>query len=316
VRAAVIRRYGEPDVIDLEDLPDPVATEGNMVVGVHAAGVNPIDCHVRAGNRRFFTRKNFPITLGSDIAGDVIAVGDGVRRFKTGDQVYALLNRFRGGGYAQLASVAESAASAMPHNLSYVEAASLPRGGITAYEGLRKLGGLRRGHHVLINGASGGVGIFAVQIANAFEAEVTGTCSARNRDLVQSLGVDHIIDYTQEDFTRNRATYDIVFDVAGNRTFGQCRHALRRGGVYITTTLSPRNMILRFVTRWNVTQRSQLVLTKPRAATLDEIRALVEAGKLRTIIDRTYPLSGAADAHTYFETGRSRGKLVISMDQD
>jgi NADPH:quinone reductase-like Zn-dependent oxidoreductase len=316
VRAAVIREHGGPEVIHLENLPDPVATEGHLIVHVRAAGVNSIDCLIRAGRRKFFTRRNFPITLGSDIAGDVIAVGNGVRRFKTGDQVYALLNRFRGGGYAQLASVAESVAAAMPPDLSYVEAASLPRGSITAYEGLHKLGGLRSGHQVLINGASGGVGVFAVQVAKAFGAEVTGTCSARNRDLVLSLGADRVIDYAQKDFASNREAYDIVFDVAGNRSFEECRHTLRRSGAYVTTTLSARNMILRFVTRWNVTRRSRLILTKPSAATLDEIRGLVQAGKLRTIVDQTYPLSGAGEAHTYYESGRSRGKLVISMDQD
>jgi len=251
--------------------------------------------------------------LGFDVAGEVAETGKDVRTFKKGDQIFAMLSVMSGGGYAEYASVPEGAAVMKPDGMSSEEAASVPLAALTALQALRDKGRVSAGKKVLVNGASGGVGIFAVQIAKASGAVVTGVCSSRNAGLVRSLGADSVIDYTREDFTENTGAYDIVYDVVANRSFSACKRALAPGGVYITTIPGPATLLQGLLPSLFPGRKAAHVMVKADGRDLGVIKELIEAGRLRTVIDKTFPLSQASAAHRYCEAGHSRGKNVITI---
>lgn len=322
MRAVVRDRYGSPDVLRLAEVPKPSPGEGEVLVRVRAASANAGDWRIlraapfliRLGGYGLLTPKH-PI-LGQDVAGQVAALGAGVTQFREGDEVFGESPDC--GGFAEYVRVPAARLAPKPASLSFEQAAAVPMAGVTALRGLRLAGPLQPGQAVLVNGASGGVGMFAVQIAKALGAEVTGVCSTRNRELVRSIGADRVIDYTREDFTRNEQAYDLILNAAAYRSIFDCRRALRPGGTYVhiggstarmfeVLLLAPlasrgRNGAFRFLASETTTE-DLVVLTE-----------LLEAGKVAPVIDRRYPLSGVADALRYLETGRARGKVVIDLD--
>lgn len=316
MKAAVIDRYGSPDVLRYGDVNQPEIKPDQMLVRVYASSVNPIDWKIRKGLLQFLTGYQFPMILGFDIAGEVVEVGSQVTRFRVGDAVYARLDQIAGGAYAEYAAVAEQVAAHKPTNMSYEEAAAVSLAGLTALQALRDEGHLVAGQRVLINGASGGVGTYAVQIAKVLgAASVVGVCSAKNTDLVKGLGCDRVIDYQQQDFTQDDAQYDVVFDVVGNRSFDDCKRILQPNGYYVTTQPYPTNYVQSFLTAFLPGPKYKVILLKTNAADLDFLKQQTEAGHIRSIIDRAYPLSEAAAAHLHGETERTVGKVIITIGE-
>lgn len=312
MKAVVIRRYGAAEVLQYEDVEQPKIDSTQLLVKVRASSVNPIDWKIRQGMLSLITGSKFPKILGFDVAGDVVEVGSGVTRFKVGDAIYGSTS-FPGGGYAEFAAVPESVVVLKPTNLSYEEAAAVPLAALTALQALRDQGNIQRGQNVLINGAAGGVGIFAVQIAKALGAVVTGVSSTKNLDLVKSLGADRVIDYTQQDFAEDTAQYDIIFDAVGKRSLSQTKRVLKPNGIYITTLPSPKVLLESVLTAFLSGQKAKFLFEKPNVKDLLFLKELIETGKIRVVIDRTYPLQELAAAHNYSETGRAVGKIAIAQ---
>ena len=312
MKAIVIRRYGPAEVLQYEDVEQPKIEPTQLLMKVRASSVNPVDWKIRQGMLSLITGSQFPKILGFDVAGDVVAVGSQVTRFKPGDAIYGSTS-FPGGGYAEFAAVRENFVALKPINLSYEEAATVPLAALTALQALRDEGKIQTGQTVLINGAAGGVGIFAVQIAKALGAEVTGVSSTKNLDLVKSLLADRVIDYTQQDFTEDTAQYDIIFDAVGKRSLSQTKRVLKPNGIYITTLPSPEVFLEGVFTAFLPGQKAKFILEKPNTQDLVYLKELIEAGKIRVVIDRTYPLQELAAAHKYSETGRAVGKIAIAQ---
>lgn len=320
MKAVICPKYGSPDVLQLQDVAKPTPEENEVLIKIEAASVNPMDWHKMRGAPFLvrlsggFSKPNDP-RLGADVAGIVEAVGSGVTQFQPGDEVYG---EFSPGGLAEYVCAAENKVARKPINLSFEEAAAIPVAGLTALQGLRDHGEIQAGQSVLINGASGGVGTFAVQIAKAIGAEVTGVCSTRNVDLVNSLGADHVVDYKQTDFTRQGIRYDLIFDAVGNCSVGDYKRALTPSGnavvVGFTTMLRMVGvMLLGSLTARSSDRKIAPMLAKPTQDDLNHLAELAETGKITPRIDRRYPLAEAADAIRYLETGRARGKVVITV---
>lgn len=312
MKAILYRRYGSPEVLEYTDVPEPRIHDNQILVKIHAASVNPVDWKFRSGKPRIPFLK-LPRIPGMDIAGEVVRVGKAVSRFKTGDAVYGTLSAFSGGGCAEYAAVPERNAAIKPRNLTFEEAAAVPVAAMTALQAMRDHGRIKRGDRVLINGASGGVGSFAVQIAKSFGAEVTAVTSRKNMDFVKGLGADRVIDYTTEDFTKSDSSFDIILDPVANRSFTECKPRLSPKGVYIST-LPSLDTILRIVIGSIVGgKRARLVNLRARASDLELLTEWIEAGKIHPMIDRTFPLSKTAEAHALSETGHARGKIMIRI---
>ncbi|MHC5598103.1 MAG: NAD(P)-dependent alcohol dehydrogenase, partial [Nostoc sp.] len=293
MKAVVIREYGAAEVLHYEDVEQPKIEPTQLLVKVHASSVNPIDWKIRQGMLSLITGSKFPKILGFDVAGEVVAVGSGVTRFKPGDAIYGSTS-FPGGGYAEFAAVPENLVAFKPTNLSYEEAAAVPLAALTALQALRDQGNIQTRQTVLINGAAGGVGTFAVQIAKVLGAVVTGVSSTKNLDLVKSLLADSVIDYTQQDFTADTAQYDIIFDAVGKRSLSQTKRVLKPNGIYITTVPSAETVVQSVLTAFLPGQKAKFVFEKPNAKDLVYLKELIEAGKIRVVIDRTYPLQELA----------------------
>jgi NADPH:quinone reductase-like Zn-dependent oxidoreductase len=326
MRAIVARGHGGPKVLRTEEVERPEARGRKVLIKVHAAGVNPVDWRTRRGELRplsFLVPHRVP---GRDVAGVVVDVGDAVRGFGVRDRVFAMLDGVSGGGYAEYAVAGEDAIAKMPENLSFEEAAAVPLAALTAVQAIRDAlrevtrnaphacdtGELAR-RKVLINGASGGVGTFAVQFAKISGSEVTAVCSAESAALARELGADHVVNYEEEDFATHEERYDVIFDVVGNRSFGACRRALRPAGVYVTTEPGPRNFLSRVATV-PAQRKARVVLVKPSGEDLSLLKQLFEAGRLRVVLDSVYPLEEAAEAHAHGEAGHARGKIVLRVD--
>jgi NADPH:quinone reductase-like Zn-dependent oxidoreductase len=317
MKAIVIDDYGGPECLVVRERPDPRPGAGEIMVRVRAAGVNPVDWKIRRGDLRLVLRIGFPYIPGGDIAGEVVEVGAGVTRFRAGDAVVAFLDMKQGGGYAELAVAKEAAAAHKAPSLSFVEAASLPIAGVTALQSLRDLGGLREGGATLINGAGGGVGHFAVQIARALGAVTAATCGPSNVEFVRSLGAQTVIDYRQEDFTRRAERFDVVFDAVATSSFGACHHLLKPGGTYVTTLPTagvflwyPVQVVARMFGR---TKQAKFLMVRPDGNDLAFLGDLADQGRLRPTIGRTFPLDHARDAHLASEEGHARGKIVLEV---
>jgi NADPH:quinone reductase-like Zn-dependent oxidoreductase len=324
VIAAVRDRYGSADVVELRKVDRPVAADDEMLVRVRAASVNPADWYGLTGRpyvaraAGLGLRKPKETRLGTDFAGQVDAVGKNVTQFRPGDEVFGA----RSGAFAEYVCVPEDrAVVTKPANVTFEQAAAAPVAALTALQGLRDKGRIKPGQHVLINGASGGVGTFAVQIAKALGADVTAVCSTRNVDLVRSLGADHVIDYTKEDFTRGDRRYDLLFDVAGSRSWSQCRRVLAPRAILVivgapkgSPLLGPlRHIAAVRVASLRSSQRAVFFIAKVDKADLLVLHELLEAGKVTPVIDRQYELSELADAFRYLEEGHARGKIVVTV---
>jgi NADPH:quinone reductase-like Zn-dependent oxidoreductase len=312
MRAVIIKRYGGPYALELADQPRPEPKDHQLLIRVHAAAVNPIDWRIRSGSLRFLWPLKLPLVLGYDVAGVVEEVGRHVQRFQPGDEVYAYLDQRRAGGYAQYAVAGERCVALKPANLSPEEAAAVPLAGLTSLQSLRDLGHIRNGDRVLINGASGGVGTFAVQLAKLFGADAVGVCGTANMDLVRKLGADRVLDYTRDDFTLVERRLDIVLDAVAKSHFRQCRHLLRPGGVFITTVPDAGALWNRLATLAGEKQCRSL-LTQPRGDDLDRFRTWIEQDKVHPVIDRVLPLEDAVEAHRLSEQGHARGKIVLKV---
>ncbi len=315
MKAVVIKKYGRAEVLQYTEIAKPEHKHDHLIVRMHATSVNPVDFKIRKGQLRFvtgFIRPKVKI-LGFDVAGEVVETGKNIKTFQKGDQIFALMGITKGGANAEYAAVPEGCAALKPSNLSFEESAAIPLASLTALQALRDRGKICSGKSVLINGASGGVGTFAVQIAKAFGAVVTGVCSFKNMELVESLGADNVIDYAKEDFIKHYQAYDIIFDVVANKTFSDCKKVLTPKGVYITTVPNPSIVFHIIWTSLCHGRKAAFVMVKPSGKDLDFIKELVETNKIRPVIDRVFPLSQVAAAHTYCEAGHTRGKSIITV---
>ena len=312
MRATVIDRYGGPEVLRPTTVPRPVPKRGQVLVRTRFIGVNPKDIIVRKGKFEVATGKKFPLLVGHDIAGEVVEAGLGAD-LAVGDVVYGMINDFAGRAYAEYAAVDSRQLAIAPSNIELSAAAAVPLAAQTALQMLRNNSHVKPGQSVLINGASGGVGVFAVQIAKILGAHVSAVCSYRNIDLIQELGADRVIDYTKTDLPSLEERFDAILDVFGNYRFDALQHLLTPRGMYVQTIPSARifkDVAKTFVRR----KRAKLVVVRSRRKQLDWIRQQIEAGRLRVVVDRSFSLEDAAEAHRYIETKRARGKVVLAVD--
>lgn len=311
MHAVVIDRYGGPEVLRAANVPRPMPKRGQVLVRTRFIGVNPKDVIVRKGKFRIATGSRFPLLLGHDIAGEVVEAEVGAD-LSQGDVVYGMINDFAGRAYAEYAAVDSQQLAVAPKTIELSAAAAVPLAAQTALQMLRDDARATPGQSILINGASGGVGVFAVQIAKILGTHVTAVCSYRNVDLVQQLGADRVIDYTDTDLVGLDERFDAILDVFGNYCFDDLKHLLTPRGTYVQTIPSPR--IFKDVARTFVRRkRAKLVIVRSRREQLDWIRLQIEAGRLRVIVDRSFPLDDAAEAHRYIETKRARGKVVLAV---
>jgi len=318
MRAVVFDRYGPPEVLRVEEVERPVPKEDEVLVRIHATTVNRSDCGYRGAEpffTRFFTGLLRPKyrTPGMELAGEVAAVGGAVSEFVVGDAVFGLKGH---GANAEYVCIRETGALAhKPSGVTFEEAAAVSDGACIALACLQKAE-LREGRSILIHGASGSIGTAAVQLAKSFGAHVTAVCGTKALDLVSSLGADAVIDYTQEDFTTNGETYDVVFDSVGKHSFRRCRHSLKPGGIYIETDLGFmwHVPILALSTRWIGDKRVTLPIPKYSKEDVLFIKELIEAGKYRAVIDRTYQLEDVVEATRYVETGQKTGNVVLTLN--
>jgi NADPH:quinone reductase-like Zn-dependent oxidoreductase len=324
MKAIVYHEYGSTDVLNCEEIEKPVPRDGEVLIKVRAASVNPLDWRLMKGKpsilRIFFgLRKPRLGRPGVDAAGEVEAVGSNVTQFKAGDEVFGACR----GAFAEYACTAESKLVMKPGNVTFEQAASVYVAGLTALQGLRDKGKIQPGHKVLINGAAGGVGTFAVQIAKSFGADVTGVCSTRNLELVRSIGADQVIDYTQNDFTTSNQRYDLILECVGNHSFSECRRVLNPVGRFIGIgaphdpsvigLLAPiiKDLLLSLF----VSQKAVMFIAKSSQDDLTLLGELIATGKLKPVIDSCYRLSDAVDAVRHVEEGHARGKVIIALDR-
>jgi len=323
MKAIVYRRYGSPDVLQYEDVDKPTAGDDQVLIRVRAASVNPLDWHfirgtpyilrIQAGLRKPKATQR----PGVDVAGEIGAVGRNVTQFKPGNEVFGSCR----GAFAEYVCTSASALIMKPDNVTFEQAASVPVAAYTALQGLRDKGQLQSGQKVLINGAAGGVGTFAVQIAKAFGADVTGVCSTRNVDLVRSIGADRVIDYVQEDFTKSERRYDVILDSIGNHPLLACRRVLNPKGIYIMVGgpngrwIGPLARAIKMLAlSYFVSQTMVVFISKRSQQDLATMCELLETGKVIPVIDKRYQLSEVSEAVRYLEQGHARGKIVIMVE--
>jgi NADPH:quinone reductase-like Zn-dependent oxidoreductase len=326
VKAIVRDTYGSPDVLELTDIDKPEPADEEVLVRVHAASVNPADWHFLRGapyiaRMQFGLRKPKDRVLGCDVAGHIEALGKDVTMLKPGEEVFGSSFMHGLGAFAEWVCISEDLLAPKPAALSFEQAAAVPLAASTALQGLRDHGQLEPGHKVLIIGASGGVGTFAVQIAKSFDAEVSGVCSTRNVQMVRSLGADHVIDYTQEDFTHSGHNYDLIFQLAGTLSPSECRSALSTNGTLVMSSgesegrwIGPVERVIKaLVLSPFVSQKMASFTVKPNREDLQLLKQFIEEGTLTPVIDRTYPLAQLPEAIRYLEEGHARGKVLISV---
>lgn len=322
MKAILCTKYGSPDVLELREIDRPVPADDQVLVKVYAASLNIADLYnLQGGVGRlsggFFKPKDGRV--GRDFAGKLETIGGGVTQFKPGDEVYGVCP----GTFAEYAVARENRITLKPSNCSFEEAAAVPVAGLTALQGLRDAGQIKPGQKVLIDGASGGVGTFAVQVAKSFGAEVTAVCSTRSKDVARSIGANHVIDYTQEDFAHSNLHYDLILGVNGNHSIFAYRRVLNSKGVFIMAGASKKTVLLAFLqvalfarllSKADGRRLGFMGLTQINQADLDAMKELLEARKVAPVIDRQYPLSEAAEAFRYLAEGHSRGKVIITMN--
>jgi NADPH:quinone reductase-like Zn-dependent oxidoreductase len=315
MKAIVCTKYGSPDVLQLNEVEKPIPKDHEVLIHIQAASVNPFDWHFIRGTPYLVRlqsglRKPKEITVGADVSGVVEAVGKDVTEFQPGDKVFGTCS----GAFAEYVCTSEKGLVKKPDNLTFEQAAAVPIAAFTALQGIRDTGQVSPGQKVLINGASGGVGTFAVQIAKFFGAEVTGVCSTRNVDMVRSIGADNVVDYSKEDFTQGGNQYDLILDMVGNRSLSKCRRILSPNGILVIVG-GPMNRALRanVMSRF-VSQKLSMFMAVRSKKDLIIIQDLLASGKVTPVIDRRYSLSDLPQAIHYVEEGHARGKVVITME--
>ena len=332
MKAMAYHDYGTPDVLKCEEVENPVPNDNQVLIKVHAAAVNPLDCGLMKG-QPYFMRFLFGFPKpkvtrpGRDVAGEVQAVGRTVTHFHPGDEVFGVCTaggwmKKCDGAFAEYACTLESGLASKPDNVTFEQAAAAPIAALTALQGLRDKGQIKPGQRVLINGAAGGVGTFAVQIAKALGAEVTGVCSTRNVEMVRRIGADHVVDYTQMDFTKSAKKYDLIFDLVGNHPFVGLRRVLVPHGIFVGAGAvgAPKSisgmlggLISTIVVSLFVSQRYVTFVAQAKADDLNAIRELMASGKVIPVVDRVFDLSETAEAMRYQDQGHARGKVIITV---
>jgi NADPH:quinone reductase-like Zn-dependent oxidoreductase len=333
MRAYVLKHYGGPEGSQLMDVPAPSMGPRDILVGVRAAGLNPVDFKFRQGKLRAILRPKLPFVLGNELAGEVIAVGSDVTRFRVGDRVFARVAKDRAGAFAEQACVDEDHAAPMPQDVDFTAAAAVPLAGLTALQALRDELGVRPGQKVFISGGAGGVGTFAIQIAKWLGAHVTTTASKRGEALVRSLGCDEVIDYTAQDISEAGGGFDAGFDLVGGKTLEQMFEIMRPGTriVSIAAVPEPQTAIddlggrralsaVFWIMSYSIRSRARragisyrYLFMHPSGRDLAQLSELIEQGKLKVIVDKTYPFARISEALAYVESGRAKGKVVVRM---
>jgi len=324
MKAMVLTKYGSPDVLKLKDVEKPIPKENEVLIKVFATTVTLYDCWQRSCTaptgfgllNRIASgiRKPRQPILGTELAGEIEAVGKDVKLFRKGDQIFGFTGSL--GANAEYVCMPEDRMVAIkPTNMTYEEAAAVPQGALTALTFLRK-GNIQSGQKILIFGASGGVGTFAVQLAKYFGTEVTGVCSTTKLELVRSLGADKVIDYTKEDFTKSGETYDIIFDTVGKSPFSASKRSLKKEGRYIFTTFGMSRLFRILWLNMTSSKKAIIGILEEKIENLIFLKELIEAGKLKSIIDRCYPLELTAEAHRYVETGQKKGQVIINLEHN
>ena len=324
MKAIVCIKYGSPDVLELKEVEKPTAMDNEVLIRVHAASLNAADWHTLRADPWFLRLMGGGLIkpknkiLGFDTAGRVEAVGKNVKQFQLGDEVFGVCGM---GGFAEYVCACDNALALKPGSMTFEEAAAVPVAAVTALQGLRDKGQIQPGQNVLINGTSGGVGTFAVQIAKSFGAEVTAVCSTRNLDMVRSIGADQVIDYTKEDFTKNGQRYDLILAVNGYHPISDYKRALSPKGIYVVAGGSMAQffqaMLLGpWISMTGSKKMGSMGIAKPNKKDLDFIKELLETGKVVPVIDRRYPLSEVAEALRYLEEEHAQGKVVITLEHN
>lgn len=322
MRALVYEKYGSPDVLRIEEVEVPVPKDREVLIAVHAASVNSWDFDLLRGKpyvtRLGGLRKPRYRILGADIAGRVVAVGADVQRFRPGDEVFGDISGCGWGGFAEYACASEEALTPKPDGLSLEQAAAIPQAAVLALQGLRDTGKLGKGHQVLINGAGGGVGTFGIQYAKMLGAEVTGVDASEKLDMLRSVGADHVMDYTREDFASNGLRYDLILDVVGNRSVFEVKRALKRGGTYVIVGGAMSRILQALLAAplltWFEKKKTKVLIHKPNHNDQLVWKELVEAGQVVPVIDRRFAFNNAAEALRYFGEGRAKGKAIVCME--
>ncbi len=325
MNAVVITQYGSPDVLKFKEVQKPVPGDDEVLIKVHAAAVNAGDWHLMRADP-FMIRLMYGLQkpkfeiLGTDVAGTVEAIGKNVTQFQPGDEVFGNLSGSGFGAFAEYVSAPENRIVLKPGNITFEDAAAVPSAAVTALQALRDKGQIQAGQKVLINGASGGVGMFAVQIAKAFGAEVTAVCSTRNMERARSIGADHVIDYTQEDFTQNGQQYDLILAANGYHPIFDYKRALSPNGIYVMTggSMAQLFQVITFGPLISMTSSKKMsnMMVKSSQEDLVFMQGLLETGQVAPVIDRRYPLSEVPDAIRYLEEGHAKGKVVIMIEQN
>lgn len=311
MKAAYFNKYGGPEVLKTGELPVPAIGDKQVRVRIKAASINPVDCKVRNGALRFLTRNKFPRIPGSDFAGVVLESND--PEYKPGSEVWGMISTLIGGAHAEKIVIDSKYIAKKPENLDFAEAASLVLVGLTAHQSLQNLGEIKPDHQVLINGASGGVGHVAVQMAKAFGAHVTGVCSGRNADFVRLLGADKVVDYTKETI-EGTGNYHLIFDTIANLSYSKLKPFLKKRGIFVSTMPMPGLMVRSFFTRSTPGKKLKFVMVKCSHQELENLRFLCENGQLKPYVEQVYPFEKIHEAYAHNETGRTRGKVVVTFD--
>ncbi|MFC1958403.1 NAD(P)-dependent alcohol dehydrogenase [Chloroflexota bacterium] len=325
MKAIVYEKYGPPDVLHLKEVAKPVPKDNEVLIRVYATTVTKYDCWMRSSTAPTgfgllmriasgLRKPKIPI-LGTELAGEIEAVGKDVKLFRKGDQVFVDTGMNSGANVEYICMSEDGAVAIKPANMTYEEAAAVPYGALTALFFLRK-GNIQSGQKVLIYGASGGVGNYAVQLAKYFGAEVTGVCSTTKVEFVKYLGADKVIDYTREDFTKSGRTYDIIFDTVGKSSVSGCKRSLKKNGFYLLTTFGLPKLVQILWLSMTSSKKVFMGTLKERAEDLVFLKELIEDGKIKSVIDRTYPLEQMVEAHGYVEKGHKKGNVVITVEQN
>ncbi|MFH2045527.1 MAG: NAD(P)-dependent alcohol dehydrogenase [Pseudomonadota bacterium] len=313
MKAVVTDKYGTAEVLKYQEAEIPVVKEDEILVQVHASSVNPVDWKIRKGMMKFITGIKPPKILGGDYSGIVVETGNNIKGYNKGDAVWGSVNSMKGGAYAKFLKAKNNEIGLKPQNLDFLEAASIPVVGLTAYQSLVYKGGLKAGDHIIINGCSGGVGFAGLQIAKAFNCRVTGVCSTKNIELVKKMGADEVIDYRKEDVFKNKGIYDIFFDTVGNISFSQAKAALKPKGSYVTPVPGFKIMLSWLIANLTGFKKIKIVFAKLNAMDLNKLKELAENNKLHPVIEKVYSLDQIREAHIRSETGRVAGKLVLKI---
>ncbi len=314
MKAAIYRQYGDPDVLTIEHIDKTTINDKQVLVKVYASSVNPVDWKVRRGDLKLVSGNHFPNTMGCDFAGKIEALGNDVSAYKPGDEVYGTISPVKGGAYAEYLAADLDEVAIKPASMSFAEAATIPTVGLTALQGLVQLAKISPGHQVLINGCSGGVGIMAIQIAKIYGAEVTGVCSEAGFTISKKMGADKLINYKETDVLEIENRFEIVFDVVANLNFGEAKKLLKKEGIFVTTQPNPKTFLPNEIKSWLGTKKYKFVIARPGTEDLNTLRALIEQGKLKTVIDKSFSLEEIGEAHSYSETMRAKGKIAIIIN--